>query len=416
MAIFYRVNAQSRALEDELVKKGIPYTIVGGMKFYERKEIKDVLAYLKVIANPSDSLSLKRVINIPSRGIGEKTIEKVEHFSRERRLSLYEGLKQSLDEDWLPSGTKKKIETFVHFMEESRREASLSSLSQLALAILTGTGYLQQLKEERTEEALSRVENVEELINVIMEYEKGDEEVSLETFLDKVSLVSDVDLYEDKGNRVSLMTLHCAKGLEFPYVFITGMEDGLLPHHRRGEEIQDLEEERRLFYVGMTRAREKLFLTRAERRHTFGVGHANLPSRFLDEIPLELIQSEGKEEGWRDLFSYEPSETWAAQFPHGGQIKRKKQPSGKEIYFEEPRWEEEHFSKENPVPSLERVVISYEGFYPLKIGMRVRHPKFGEGRVCSVEGMKEDQKATILFQSAGSKRLKVRYANLEILE
>ena len=324
IALFYRINAQSRALEEELVKNKIPYTIVGGMKFYERKEIKDLLAYLKVISNPRDNLSLKRVINTPPRGIGEKTIEKIEQFSRERGLSLYEGLQQGMNEDGLPAGVKKKIETFVHLMEKLRKEAGDFSLSQLTLSLLSETGYLRQLKEERTDEALSRVENIEELINVLMEYEKGEEEVSLETFLDKVSLVSDVDLYEDKGNRVSLMTLHCAKGLEFPYAFITGLEDGLLPHHRRGEEIEDLEEERRLFYVGMTRARERLFLSRAERRHTFGVGHANLPSRFLDEIPSDLIQFEGKEENWKDLFSYEPSETWAPRYSYSGPTKRKK--------------------------------------------------------------------------------------------
>ena len=198
IAIFYRINAQSRALEDELVKNGIPYTIVGGMKFYERKEIKDILAYLRLIANSSDSLSLKRIINTPPRGMGEKTIEKLEHFSREKGLSLFEGLKQSLKEDWLPSGMKKKIEPFVDLMEKLRKDAADFSLSQLTLALLSETGYLQQLKEERTEEALSRVENIEELINVIIEFEKGEEEVSLGTFLDKVSLVSDVDLYEDK--------------------------------------------------------------------------------------------------------------------------------------------------------------------------------------------------------------------------
>ena len=286
----------------------------------------------------------------------------------------------------------------------------------MTLALLSETGYLQQLKEERTDEALSRVENIEELINVMMEYEKGEEETSLGTFLDKVSLVSDVDLYEDKGNRISLMTLHCAKGLEFPYVFITGMEDGLLPHHRRGEEIQDLEEERRLFYVGMTRAREKLFLTRAERRHTFGVGHANLPSRFLDEIPSDLIEFDGKEEGWKDLFTYEPVETRTfARTIHPGQRGKEMAPEA-DIPYEEPEWHESHFSQEHPIPLHEEIVMSPEGFFLLKPGMRVRHSKFGEGRVRSVEGTGEDQKATILFQSAGSKRLKVGLAKLEILE
>ena len=414
VAVFYRINAQSRALEDALVKNGIPYTIVGGMKFYERREIKDILAYLKLIANPSDGLSLKRIINIPSRGIGEKTIEKIEHFSRDKGLSLYEGLTPSLKEDWLPAAAKRRIESFFHLTEELRKEAQNLSLSQLTLTLLARTGYLQQLKEERTDEALSRVENIEELVNVIIEFEKGEEEVSLETFLDRVSLVSDVDLYEDKGNRVSLMTLHCAKGLEYPCVFITGMEDGLLPHHRRGEEIQDIEEERRLFYVGMTRARERLFLSRAERRHTFGVGHANLPSRFLDEIPSDLIRFEGKEENWKDLFSYEPSETWAPRFSYGERTRGKKAPE-EEVHFAEPEWHEDHYSQESPVPSHDEIVLSPEGFFPLKIGMKVRHPKFGDGRVRSVEGRDEEQKVTILFQSVGSKRLKVSVAHLEIL-
>jgi DNA helicase-2/ATP-dependent DNA helicase PcrA len=393
VAVFYRINAQSRAIEDELVKHRIPYTIVGGMKFYERKEIKDVLAYLKLIANPSDGLSLKRIINVPSRGIGEKTIEKMEAFSREKGVSLYEGLKQSLKEEWLTPGAKERIEGFLHLIEEFREAIKKESLSQLTLAILARTGYLQQLKQEGTDEAISKTENIDELINVLMEFEKGDEG-SLDTFLDKVSLVSDIDLYEDKWNRVSLMTLHCAKGLEFPLVFIIGIEEGLLPHYRRGEEIEDMEEERRLFYVGITRSKERLFLSRAEKRTTFGVGRANLPSRFLDELPMELIQFEERQGKMESLFqeprygdSFQPSETRVDDLP-----------------------------QEIPFQIGEEVFLSPEGFFPLKAGMRVRHPKFGEGRVRSVEGMDEDQKAMIIFQTAGSKRLKVRYAQLEILE
>ena len=393
IAVFYRINAQSRAIEDELVKHQIPYTIVGGLKFYERKEIKDILAYLKLIANPSDGLSLKRIINIPSRGIGEKTIEKIEVFSREKGIPLYQGLKEALEGDWLTPALRGKMEEFVDLIEAFREEARIQSLSQLTLELLAKTGYLQRLKEEGTDEAISRVENIDELVNVMMELERGEEEVSLESFLDKVSLVSDVDLYEDKGNRVSLMTVHCAKGLEFPLVFIIGMEDGLLPHHRRGDEMADLEEERRLFYVGMTRAKERLFLSRAERRYTFGVGRANLPSRFLDEIPLELIQLEERE-------------------------KREEEPYHRErpITCMPTDWDD-YFQKSETLPPLsEGIVLSPEGFFPLRMGMRVRHPKFGEGRVKSVEGMDEDQKTTIVFQTVGSKRLKVRYANLEILE
>ena len=239
------------------------------------------------------------------------------------------------------------------------------------------------------------MENVDELINVMMGLEQGEEKVSLESFLDKVSLVTDVDLYEDKGNRVSLMTLHCAKGLEFPVVFIVGIEEGLLPHYRRGEEIEDMEEERRLFYVGMTRAKERLFLSRAEERSTFGVGRANLASRFLDELPVELMESEEKKRRMEGLFSQE--------------VPWREDAHQTEIIPED-------LSQEISFPEGSGLVLSPEGFFPLKIGMRVRHPKFGEGRVKSVEGMDENQKATIVFGTVGNKLLKVCSAHLEILE
>jgi len=395
LAVFYRINAQSRAMEDELVKNRIPYTIVGGMKFYERKEIKDVLAYLKLMNNPADGLSLKRIINVPPRGIGEKTIEKIEAFARERRLPLYEGLKEAIGEDWLPPAVAMKMKEFVLWIEGFRKETGDLTLSQLTLALLAKTEYLQRLKEEGTDAAFSRMENIDELINVMMGLEQGEEKVSLENFLDKVSLVTDVDLYEDKGNRVSLMTLHCAKGLEFPVVFIVGIEEGLLPHYRRGEEIEDMEEERRLFYVGMTRAKKRLFLSRAEERSTFGVGRANLPSRFLDELPVELMQIEERKGRIDSLFSQEV-------------------PWKEEVHKTERMGDE--MSQEISFPESSGVVLSPEGFFPLKIGMRVRHSKFGEGRVKFVEGMDENQKATIVFATVGSKRLKVCSAHLDILE
>ena len=381
IAVFYRINAQSRAIEDELVKNRIPYTVVGGMKFYERKEVKDILAYLKLISNPWDGLSLKRVINVPSRGIGEKTVEKIDSFSREKGLPLYQGMKEVLKERWIPPATRERMEEFIHLVEEIREEAKTLSLSQLTLELLSRTGYISRLKEEGTEEAFNRIENIDELVNVIMEFERRGEEVSLETFLEKVSLVTDVDMYDDKRNRVSLMTLHCAKGLEFPFVFILGVEEGLLPHYRRGEEIEDMEEERRLFYVGITRAKQRIFLSRAEKRQTFGTGRANLPSRFLGELPEDLLQFEERKRKLESLFSWDQTE-----------------PAEVSYSDEEPR------------------VLCPEGFYPLKIGMKVRHSKFGEGRVRAVEGMDEDQKVIILFERAGSKRLKTRYAQLEILE
>ncbi len=396
IAIFYRINAQSRALEEELVKNQIPYTVVGGLRFYERKEIKDILAYLRFITNPSDGLSLKRILNVPSRGIGEKTIEKVELFSKEKGIPLYEGMRQALKEEWLSPATRSRIEEFIQMVEEMKEEAQTLSLSQLTLSLLGKTGYLQRLKEEATDEAFSRLENIEELINVMIEYEKSEGKVSIESFLDKVSLVTDVDLYEDKGNRVSLMTLHCAKGLEFPVVFIVGVEEGLLPHYRRGEEIEDMEEERRLFYVGITRSKEKLFLSRAERRSTFGVGRANLPSRFLDDLPIELIQFEEGPRSERSLFEEKTFRTLYEE-PWGG-------------------YHQEFQEAQTLTDSNREVSWIPEGFIPLQIGMKVRHPKFGEGRVKSIEGMNGEQKATILFQTVGSKRLKVRDAHLEILE
>jgi len=436
IAVFYRINAQSRAIEDELVRHRIPYTVVGGMKFYERKEIKDILAYLRLIVNPSDGLSLKRIVNVPPRGIGEKTIEKMEALSKERGLSLYEGLKQALKEGWLSPVAQGKMEEFISMTEEFREEMITLSISQLTSVLLAKTGYLHRLKEEGTEEALSKVENIDELINVMMGFEQGGEEGSLETFLDKVSLVTNVDLYEDKGNRISLMTLHCAKGLEFPVVFIVGMEEGLLPHYRRGDEIEDLEEERRLCYVGITRAKERLFISRAERRSTFGVGRANLPSRFLDELPMDLMQLEQRQRKPESLFFQEPSMASLTSTPlespaiyggdgidniliphRKGEIKVPSFLTGStEDHYQQVCKGMDDFTQESHLSADGEVVLSPEEFFPLKIGMRVRHPKFGDGRVRSVEGMDENQKATIVFEAGGSKRLKVRYANLEILE
>jgi len=214
--------------------------------------------------------------------------------------------------------------------------------------------------------------------------------------------VTDVDLYEDKGNRISLMTLHCAKGLEFPVVFIVGIEEGLLPHYRRGEEIEDMEEERRLFYVGMTRAKQRLFLSRAEKRSTFGVGRANLPSRFFDELPMDLIHFEENRRRMESLFSQETSMAYLR--------------GGRREEFQEAEIRMDDLPQENSCSGGDGVVLTPEGFYPLKIGMRVRHLKFGVGEVKSVEGMDENQKATIVFGAVGSKRLKVCSAPLEILE
>jgi len=378
IAVFYRTNAQSRALEEVFVREGIPYVIVGALRFYERKEIKDVLAYLRVIANSSDSVSLKRIINTPPRGIGSRTIEHLERMSAERNLPLYEGLKALLRDRELPPVMEKRLDAFLHMMEDLR---GLSvPVRDLALEVLEKTGYMGHLREEGTEQALSRVENVEELITVITEYEENlaGEEKSLEGFLERVSLVSDVDNYHDQWNRVSLMTLHCAKGLEFPVVFLTGMEEGLFPHHRRGEDREEMEEERRLCYVGMTRAKKKLYLSYAGLRTLFGAQRVGIPSRFLHEIPDNLVVSEA---------------------------------SSGSVYVPPT----EPVQQDRPEITYETSLDEADEIPVLRVGQRVRHPKFGEGTVHYCEGRDEKQKIIVLFPSVGAKTLSLRFARLEII-
>ena len=377
-ALFYRTNAQSRALEEALIKNGIPYMIVGALRFYERKEIKDVLAYLRVIANPSDSISLKRIINTPPRGIGNRTLEQLERMSMEPNLPLYECIKVFVHEGDLPAAMGKRLKAFLQMMEDFR--VSPMPVQDLALEVLEKTRYLDHLREEGTEAAISRIENVEELITVMTEFQESPaiEEKSLEGFLDRVALVSDVDNYHDRWNRVSLMTLHCAKGLEFPVIFVTGMEEGLFPHYRRGEDLEELEEERRLCYVGMTRAKKRLYLIHARERTIFGAQRVGTPSRFLDEIPEELVVktvSRGLRHHDRtDYFLHQPSET---------------------TY-------ETSLDEIGEIPSL-------------KVGQRVRHPKFGEGIIQYCEGESEKQRLIVYFPSVGAKTLSLRFAHLEII-
>ena len=378
LAIFYRTNAQSRALEEALIKRGIPYLIVGALRFYERKEIKDVVAYLRVIANPADSVSLKRIINTPPRGIGNRTLEQLERMSTERNLPLYEGLKALIDEGDLPTSMGKRLTGFLQVMEAFR--SSSLPLRDLVLEVLEKTGYLDHLREEGTEQAISRAENVEELITVITEYQESPttEDKTLEVFLDRVALVSDADNYQDRWNRVSLMTLHCAKGLEFPVVFLTGMEEGLFPHHRRGEDLEEIEEERRLCYVGMTRAKQRLYLIHANERTLFGAQRVCMPSRFLNEIPDELVLKEVS--------------------PHLGQL----HPAEPDAEAFRQTTYETNLDDIDEIPSLQ-------------IGQRVRHPKFGEGIVQYCEGEKEKQRIIAYFPSVGAKTLSLRFAHLEII-
>ncbi len=384
-AAFYRTNAQSRAIEEELVRVRIPYAVVAGVRFYERKEVKDIIAYLRAIANPTDDLSLKRIIQSPPRGIGPKTIEKMEGWARKGGLTLYEAFREA--GGGISEAMRHRVSEFVDLMESLREEAKTAGLRDLIVLVLARTGYLDWLGRESTEEAISRRENVEELVSVVAQFEEdapnGDK--TLTGFLDRVSLVSDVDDYDDKSNRVSVMTLHCAKGLEFPVVFLVGMEDGLFPHQRRGEGAEDLEEERRLCYVGMTRAKERLYLTNAERRRVFGSERYNFPSRFIEEIPQELLirrMGEG-------AMSFHGTEEI-----HGG---THLDYSDSQI---EGVWTE----------------LGESHGEDLEAGTWVRHPKFGRGVVKSREGRGEDLKVWVYFPSVGTKKLKVKRAGLEVMK
>jgi DNA helicase-2/ATP-dependent DNA helicase PcrA len=383
-AAFYRTNAQSRAIEEELVKARIPYAVVAGLRFYERREVKDVIAYLRAIANPSDDLSLKRIIQSPPRGIGPKTIERVEQFGKEREITFYEALREA--GGGIPEGMRQKIREFVDLMESFREAVKTDSPRDLILLILTRTGYLDWLSRDSTDDGISRRENVEELVNVVAQFEQdpGYEDKTLDGFLDRISLVSDVDDYDDKSNRVTLMTLHSAKGLEFPFVFLVGLEEGLFPHHRRGEGAEDLEEERRLCYVGMTRAKEWLYLTNAERRRVLGSERFNFPSRFIEEIPPELMTRKTAE---------------------GAMAFRVDKEGGEGPYLDYSDSQIDEVSAEfGEIDSGD-----------LEAGAWVKHPKFGPGVVRSREGRGEDLKVWVYFPSVGTKKLKVKYAGLEVV-
>lgn len=380
-AIFYRTNAQSRVFEEIFMRAGVPYKVVGGVRFYERKEVKDLLAYLRVLVNPDDEVSLRRIINTPKRGIGDRALDSIDEIAKHGSISFWQALTRSTSSDLSPRANS-SIQAFVSMMialqvlvEANRPPATI------AAAILEQSGLLEELRNSHDPQDEVRVENLEELVAVIEEYEErivtDGESPTLAGFLEEVSLVADADEIpegEDHGGVVTLMTLHTAKGLEFPTVFLTGMEEGVFPHSRTLGEKKELEEERRLAYVGLTRARERLYLSRAEYRSAWGAPNYNPPSRFLEEIPENLIEWNKSASGFvtppitRKKFSTPP------------------RPTGKQSN------------------SLQ-----------LAIGDRVSHDTFGLGTVISVSGEGEKAEATINFGSYGEKRLLLRYAPVDKL-
>ncbi|HZT92517.1 MAG TPA: 3'-5' exonuclease, partial [Gaiellaceae bacterium] len=366
IAVVYRTNAQSRVLEDVLVRQGVAYQVIGGPRFYERAEIKDAIAYLQVLDNPYDAVSLMRIANRPRRGIGDTSVARLVTYADGQGISLWEATAHA-EEAGLAAASARAVRGFRSAMESLMAAATDSSVADLVEAVLDRTGYLEALEAERTIEARGRIENLEELVGVAREYDASAAEPSLSGFLQEISLYSDQDALrgpdDGEGGQVTLMTLHTAKGLEFRAVFVIGMEEGVFPHMRSIEE-NNLEEERRLCYVGMTRAKERLTLTHAMRRNLFGRSEANLPSRFLDELP------------------------------HLGVERERLRPASWSDYGAPAR----------------RGVAPREDVPDLSTGDAVRHSTLGTGIVTRIE---PGGVVTVRFEDGSERRLMLEYAPLE---
>ena len=396
-AVLYRMNTQSRAIEDILRKKMVPYKIVGGLKFYERKEIKDIISYLRLVQNPADNISLNRIINEPKRGIGRTSLETVEQTAGQFNTSMYEVIKNANNYGLNRVYTNSR--EFVNCIEEFIAQKNNLKISELIQKILKDTGYLKTLEDENTDETKNRIANLEEFLNVAIEFEEESAENTLNEFLEGITLSSDLDNIEETDESVTLMTLHSAKGLEFPVVFLVGMEEGVFPGYKSIGEDKEIEEERRLCYVGITRAKERLFLTRSKQRTTFGSTTYNQPSRFLKEIPANML--DGYEEAMEGKTTYE------------------KESFGDSGYT----WSYGSKSQSNMFRTAESFLNSLKkqpqnqvvNFSQYQAGVKVYHKKFGEGIINYVEPEGDDLKVDINFDKFGHKRLMAKFANLEIL-
>ncbi len=414
-AVLYRMNTQSRSIEDILRRENIPYKIIGGLKFYERKEIKDIIAYLRLIHNTADNLSLTRIINEPKRGVGKTSLDNVEQMATSNGISMYEVIKRA-DEFGL-NRVFGNTREFITTIEELRDIKDTKVISELIKDVLKKTGYTKALEEENTVEAENRIENLNEFLTVAIEFEEQSADNSLTEFLEGITLSSDLDGMEEAEESVTLMTLHSAKGLEFPTVFLVGMEEGIFPGYKSIGEPKELEEERRLCYVGITRAKEKLYMTCAKQRTVFGSTSFNSISRFIKEIPDNMLDGmEELEQSTYDRFSDSQYE-WS----YGNK-------SESDLFSSSSTY------KSNPIPK--KAVASSYGFKSAesflanlnkpknanidlgayKSGVKVFHKKFGEGFINSVEPEGDDLKVDIQFEKAGHKRLMAKFAGLEIVD
>ena len=421
-AILYRMNTQSRAIEEILRRESIPYKIIGGLKFYERKEIKDIISYLRLIQNPSDNLSLKRIINEPKRGIGKTSLDKIEELSINSGVPMYEIIKNA--EQYGLNRVFLNSREFVNAIEELRAKKEDIKISDLIKETLKKSGYTQALENENTIEAENRIENLDEFLTVAIEFEDESADNKLSDFLEGITLSSDIDNMEEAEETVTLMTLHSAKGLEFPVVFLVGMEEGIFPGYKSIGEPKELEEERRLCYVGITRAKEHLFLTCSKQRTIFGSTSCNQVSRFLREIPSDLLDGYDdalgeKQENNSNIFG-DSKYSWTYGSKDNGNIKTYK------IDKHEPavaaassnsnnngfmfRTAESFLNNLTKKSSRANVDLS-----KYKEGVRIYHKKFGEGVISNVEPEGDDLKVDIQFDKVGHKRLMAKFANLEII-
>ena len=393
MAILYRTNTQSRIFEEMLIKSGISYNMVGGLKFYERKEIKDIIAYLRVIFNPADSLSLLRIINVPKRGIGDASLAKIQAYAAANNVSLFEAVSNAAAIDGLSSRFVSKLDDLAGIIFELMNLASEAPVEDLIDRVLRDTGYLEELENERTPQAQSRIDNLHELISVAQEFAASEEENNLENFLAHVALVSDIDDTELGEDAITLMTLHSSKGLEFPVVFLVGMEEGLFPHARTLMDETEIEEERRLCYVGITRAKEKLFLSSTKMRTIYGNTVTYPPSRFLQEIPARLVKTIKRQERFSALENF-------------------KQVSEK--YSARPQKPASTFNPHSFMPQKPAAAAGGTGTR-FNTGDRVSHSKWGEGMVVSVKDSPDGQEVKVAFSGAGVRSLLTKYAVLKKL-
>ncbi|MCR1898789.1 DNA helicase PcrA [Irregularibacter muris] len=388
-AILYRTNAQSRVIEESLMRAGIPYQIFGGQKFYSRMEIKDIVAYLTLMENPFDDIALKRIINMPKRGIGKTTLEKIEGYAEFKDIGMYSAISNIEEVPGLTERVKGKIKSFADMMAKFSTLKEVMGLTDLIRQVIEDTGYMDMLREGKVDKADIRMENLEEFVSGAAEFESNSDETSLQAFLENVALVADIDNLDSEEGAAVLMTLHNAKGLEFPVVFLAGMEEGMFPHSRSLTDYEEMEEERRLCYVGITRAMEKLYMSYALQRSIYGQTTYYSKSRFLNEIPSQLLEQEEE----KSVFRSEPAFSNKFAYHQGRENALKSTPT-----------------KSTPVSQNKNISSS-----DVKVGMKVKHGKWGIGTVVERKEQEGDILLSIAFPGLGIKKLSLSFAPLTII-